>query len=54
MIKALAGGIYAGPIGIATKENYKILKQTNAKKKSAWEFFLDSFRLVLSFRFTFC
>ena len=38
------GGIYAGPVGIATKENYKILKQTSAKEKSAWEYFLDLFR----------
>jgi len=42
--KGGAGGIYAGPIGIATKENYEILKQTSAKKKSAWESFLDLFR----------
>jgi len=39
-----AGGIYKGPIGIATKENYEILKQTSTKEKSAWELFLDSFR----------
>mgnify|MGYP001815227475 CR=1 FL=1 len=42
--KGGAGGIYDGPIGIATKENYEILKQTSAKKKSTWELFLDLFR----------
>ena len=42
--KGDTGGIYEGPIGIATKENYKILKQTVAKEKSAWESFLDLFK----------
>ena len=42
--KGGAGGIYEGPIGIATKENYEILKQTVAKEKSAWDSFLDLFR----------
>ena len=42
------GGIYKGPIGIATKENYEILKKASAKEesvkeKSAWESFLDLF-----------
>ena len=41
--KGGAGGIYAGPIGIATRENYKILKQKNAKRKSNLELFLESF-----------
>lgn len=41
--KGGGGGIYAGPIGIATKENYKILKQKNLIRKSNWELFLDSF-----------
>jgi len=41
--KGGAGGIYAGPIGIATKENYEILKQTPVIEKSLLELFLDSF-----------
>lgn len=41
--KGGAGGIYEGPIGIATKENYEILKQTTVKEKSLFEQFLDSF-----------
>jgi len=41
--KGGVGGIYAGPIGIATKENYEILKQKNAIKKSPWEYFFESF-----------
>lgn len=41
--KGGAGGIYAGPIGIATKENYEILKQTTVLEKSLFELFLESF-----------
>lgn len=41
--KGGAGGIYKGPIGIATKENYEILKQTNVIEESLLELFLDSF-----------
>lgn len=37
------GGIYAGPIGITSKENYQKLKQENLKRKSNWELFIDSF-----------
>jgi len=47
--KSGAGGIYAGPIGIATKENYEILKQKNVKRKSAWELFLDSLGIKLNY-----
>ncbi len=41
--KVGGGGIYKGPIGVATKENYEIIKQRNLKRKSNWELFLDSF-----------
>lgn len=37
------GGIYEGPIGIATKENYELLKQRNATRKSPWDLFIESF-----------
>lgn len=40
----MGGGIYAGPIGIATKENYEILKQTNVIEKSPLDLFFDLFR----------
>ena len=33
------GGIYKGPIGIATEENFEELKRTNTRKRSAWELF---------------
>jgi hypothetical protein len=46
--KGGTGGIYKGPVGIATKENYEILRKTSAKEESvkekgAWESFLDLF-----------
>lgn len=33
------GGIYKGPIGIATEENFEHLKQNNTRRRSAWELF---------------
>lgn len=38
-----AGGIYSGPIGIANKENYKILKHTTEISKSPLDLFFDLF-----------
>jgi len=37
------GGIYEGPVGITTKENYNTLKRINANKKSGYKLFFDSF-----------
>jgi hypothetical protein len=37
------GGIYAGPVGIATEENYEILKKLKIRKKNTFEIFMDSF-----------
>jgi hypothetical protein len=37
------GGIYEGPVGIATKENFEFLKQRYANRKSPWELILESF-----------
>lgn len=36
------GGIYSGPIGIATKDNFEILKRTLTKKESLLERFINS------------
>ncbi|MDA3894405.1 MAG: beta galactosidase jelly roll domain-containing protein [Salinivirgaceae bacterium] len=35
------GGIYAGPIGIATKSNYEKLKNLNTRKRGFWEIFFN-------------
>lgn len=37
------GGIYAGPVGIATEENFELLKKLKTRKKNTFEIFLDSF-----------
>jgi sialate O-acetylesterase len=36
------GGIYEGPIGIATKENNEFIKQRYAERKSPWDLILES------------
>lgn len=41
--KGLLGGIYKGPIGIATASNFKYLKELNFRYKSSFEIFMESF-----------
>lgn len=38
----IQGGIYEGPIGIATEENFKILKDKNNTSESMWEYIIKS------------
>ncbi len=37
----LGGGIYQGPIGIATQENYRRIWRSNRGEKSIWDYFFD-------------